>query len=102
MAGVIQWIKGKLISLEWWWNVYRGCDCKECADGYFFPDYGPAPHDSFRWGPDGPAIGTFYRPKEQWPLNYKPGKNEEREGLWFCPNPRCPNHINNHEWGREE
>ena len=76
------------IEFDWWWNVYRGTKCKECADGYFYPHYGVAPHVHVGVSFFG---STQIIPKHQWPDNFVEDKDAPGCGTYYCPNPECKN-----------
>lgn len=74
-----------------WWNVYRGTKCRECADGYFYPMYGVAPH-RHNLRRTGSFIGsTEVLSKDKWPKNFIEDEEAPGCGTYYCPNPDCEN-----------
>lgn len=91
LAAVIRRLANKREDLKWWWHVYRGTKCRECADGYFYPMYGVAPH-RHNLMRTGSLIGsTEVLSKDQWPENFIEDKEAPGCGTFYCPNPECKN-----------
>jgi len=86
-----RWIYNKWIDFTWWWNVYRGTKCRQCADGYFYPMYGMAPHNHNVVRAGGFIGSTEIKDKHEWPNNFIEDEPGAGQGMWFCPNPECPN-----------
>ena len=86
----MKWFKAQWNKFMWYWFVYRGTKCKKCADGYFYPQYGLAPH--IHVGEDHVIFGsTRILPRDRWPENFVEDKDDPGCGIYYCPNKSCRN-----------
>ena len=91
IAAVIRRLADMREDFRWWWHVYSGTKCRECADGYFYPQYGVAPH-RHNLMRTGSLIGsTEVLTKDKWPDNFIEDKDAPGCGTFYCPNPDCKN-----------
>jgi len=70
------------------WPFFR---CHECYDGYYYPQYGTAPHTHGieKAGEGRIALTTRINDKATWPDEYD--DVDDGCGIWYCRNAKCPN-----------
>jgi hypothetical protein len=87
--------RGQLLTIFYFTLLKLFSKCKVCYDGYFYPDYGVAPH-KHDFTKTGSFIGsTELLPKDQYPDNYD--DVDKGWGIYYCTNPNCKNNIKNKE-----
>lgn len=90
-----KYFRGRFLTVIYFKLLKWFSECKECYDGYFYPQYGVAPHTHvFKKEYLENFIGsTRIRPKPEWPDNYD--DVDDGCGVYYCPNPNCKNNISN-------
>ena len=70
--------------------------CKSCLDGYYWPQYGVAPHRHDLSG--GSIFGsTRVLEKNQWPEHFEEDPEAPGCGTWYCENKECKNSKEKHK-----
>jgi len=91
-----KYIKPGIMTNIYFWLLRLFSKCKICYDGYFYPQYGVAPHrHNFKnyLGTNSFFGTTRIKDKKEWPDNYD--DVDDGCGVYYCTNPKCKNHISN-------
>jgi hypothetical protein len=87
-----KYFKGNFLTIIYFKLLFLSSKCKDCLDGYYYPQYGIAPH-RHNIMKTGSFVGsTELKDESEWPDNYN--DVDDGQGVWYCPNIECKNNIN--------